>query len=67
MNLETKLEMEYVQKEFSKREVKVQRLAEEFIDNIFQHIAHGDAEHREWLKNHLDEWKQPLVNLIKSF
>lgn len=40
------------------------KLAKGFLDRIYDHIAHGDEEHRRWLKTELMRFVVQLEDLL---
>lgn len=39
-------------------------MAERYINDIYDDIAHGDEEHRQWLKDRLEKWKPLLKDYL---
>lgn len=35
--------------------------AQQFIDDVFEAIEHGDDKHRQWLKDELQKWHERLT------
>jgi hypothetical protein len=41
--------------------INIKAISDKFLDDLYLGIEHGDENHRQWLRNKLDEWKPRLL------